>query len=364
LQTKSPSGPAAGGGTDGNRRKRWKYAAYAIVSVAALAGLLHVGCLQDASCLPSVAALIGSMFGSDHVGASGSFLTVDADDAVIRDIVLVGGGTDRGGTAILIRGAENVTISNVTISGYQTGIMIEASSFVTVRDSHIENTHRAIQTSRQAPERLAYNSIHNNTIKNSADSAIVMFGNHTSILGNTIQDSNWRGIELVSPFVNSVIAGNLLDNTRMEAIHLFGYRNAPHVPEHGRHAEASRNAYVVNNTITNFYEDAIELQNGVNFSFVAFNTISNSLSSGHSNGIETYIDAQHNLICCNRIDGINAGTTRHDSNGILVTTNTNVIHHNVITDVSGEAVRVNPNYHGEHITGLVPAGNVIYNNEG
>jgi len=303
------------------------------------------------------------MFGSDHVGASGSFLTVDADDAVIRDIVLVGGGTDRGGTAILIRGAENVTISNVTISGYQTGIMIEASSFVTVRDSHIENTHRAIQTSRCAPEKLAYNSVENNTIRGSEDSAIIMFGNHTSILGNAIYDSNWRGIELVSPFVNSVIANNLIDDIQMEAIHLFGYRNAPHTPEHGRHADASRNAYVVNNTITNFHEDAIELQNGVGFSFVAFNTISASLSSGHSNGIETYIDAQNNLICCNRIDGINAGTSRHDSNGILITTNNNVIHHNTITDVSGNAVRINPNYHGANITGLNTTGNVIYNND-
>ena len=289
------------------------------------------------------------------------FLIIDTDDTVIEDMVLVGDGTSR---AIWIRNAENVTISNVTISNYETGIMIEASQLVTIKDSRIENTHRAIETGRQTPQKLAYNSVENNMIRNSTDSAIVMFGNHTAILGNTVSDSHHRGIELISPFINSVIANNLINNTRMEAIHLFGYGNAPHTPEHGRHADVSRNAYVVNNTITNFYEDAIELQHEVNFSIVALNTISDSLSSGHSNAIETYIDAQNNLICCNRIDGINAGTNRHDSNGILITTNNNVIHHNTITDVRGEAIRVLQNYHGAHITGLVPVGNVIYNNNG
>lgn len=321
------------------------WAACAALSAAALAGLLLVwGGLSAAAC-----------------GESSS-LTVDADGAVVRDVVLEGDGTAH--AAILVRGAANVTVSNVTISGYRTGIMIQDSSLVTVRDSRMEDTGTAVRTSRCSPEGLAYNSVLNNTITNSTDSAIVMFGGHTSILGNTIRGSEWRGIELVSPFAGSVVAGNLVDGARMEAIHLFGYRNAPHVPEHGRHAEASRNAYVVNNTVTNFHEDAIELQNGVEYSLVAFNTISGSLSSGHSNGIETYIDAQHNLICCNRIDGINAGATRHDSNGILITTDNNVVSHNVIADVSGEAVRVNPNYHGANVTGLDPAGNVIYGNGG
>jgi len=61
---------------------------------------------------------------------------------------------------------------------------------------------------------------------------------------------------------------------------------------------------------------------------------------------------------------MNAGAAGHDSNGMPVTAGNNAIGHNAIADVSGEAVRVSPNYRGANLTGLTPAGSAVCNNGG
>ncbi|MFQ5941272.1 MAG: right-handed parallel beta-helix repeat-containing protein [Nitrososphaerales archaeon] len=271
---------------------------------------------------------------------------------------------------ITIENSKNITVEKVTILNTSaSGIVLLGASNIKIDNATIKDIpYRGIYTNtNHFPEKTFGNSITRSTIDNTGDSSILMFGNNTIISNNQVLNSKFRSIVVLSPFVNSVIADNYIENSQLEAIFAVGYQNLSILPTIGKSADKSTKLYIVNNEIKNMHEDGIELLEGVSNSVVTHNFIhdsplANSINFGHMNSLELFrnannIELRHNIIANT------GGDPAKYANGITIAQSpSNVVDSNSITNVPGFGVMIVwddanwPIPQGNKIT-----GNVVFN---
>jgi len=246
---------------------------------------------------------------------------------------------------IAIQNSKNIIIEKVSIkSSSDSGIVILGSNNILVNSTTIKDpAMRGIYTNTNVTPTNNYgNSIVNCTLDNTGDTSIMMFGNNTLISKNKILNSKFRSIMVLSPFVNTVIADNYVENSQLEGIFAVGYQNGGTVPPFGRVTQSSMNLYVVGNELKNIHEDGIEFQEGVSNSvmhhnFVHDSPLANSINFGHMNSLELWRNSNNNQIRHNVIYNM-GGDPAKLANGILIANSpSNTVNSNTITNVPGFA---------------------------
>jgi parallel beta-helix repeat protein len=257
----------------------------------------------------------GSIEGTDKIERDGDNYTLtgnitDAGGIVIQrgNMTLDGAGyVLRGGNIADSRGIEvteetNVTIKNMKIETFESGVWIDRSTDCWITESHIRN--------------CSYNGIH------------IRSASNIQISGCHIAENLRNGIFMEEYSSNNTIFGNLIESNNLDGITRGG----------GVTLHYSSNNSIFQNTITNNY-DNIELWYSSDNNEIHGNNITNALLCG--------IMLTHctNNIYENEITGCNTGIDFWDASGSM-------IHKNRIVN----------NECGIHTTRF-SGNNQIYNNE-
>ena len=280
-----------------------------------------------------------------------------------------------GGTnyAIQIKNINSfLSISDIEISSYENGILVADSSNIilqnikikNIKDKgiHLKGTNQTIIKNNiiekvenmgiyfdrdHLPNFINNNIIEKNNISNIKGMAILSRGNNTHIINNIIQDVDSKGLFVVAPLVDNIISGNNFNNIQREVIHVTGHINTGVVNPVHRYPSNSFNVFILNNKISNFYDDAIEIEGGVHQAFVFNNTIRDSgddswNGSGHMNGLECYMESYNIIWAYNTIENIQGHGSSKNGNGINFSPDCydHIIHSNFIKNVRSQHIKV------------------------
>jgi len=275
--------------------------------------------------------------------------------------------------AIQIKNVNSfLSISDIEILSFEKGILIEDSSKITLKNIKIKNIKENGITLKGSNQTIIKNNIidqveglgiyfdrnhnsdyvnnniiENNEISNIKGDAIVTRGNFTYIINNNIFNIENKGLIVVAPLVGNVIYGNNFNNVQREVIHVVGHINDGIVNPSHRFSSNSFNVYVINNTISNFFDDAIEIEGGVHQASIIYNTIRDSgkdswNGSGHMNGLECYKGSYNIIWAFNVIENINGHGGSNNGNGILIMKDcyNQIIFSNSIKNVTSKHINV------------------------
>jgi len=229
-----------------------------------------------------------------------------------------GGGEGEGGcwpyeakgyAAILVNGADNVSISNCEISNFRYSIFLNGSD-------HSEVTSNTMNVSLMgvAVRYSSENEISGNTFSNIYDRAAidVYDGNGNIITGNTINHTGWAGISLSSSY--NTVSGNTITEAQT-----FGC-----VASSGAIYSNGIGNNLSGNTITNNGNPGIKIASGddlIENNILRNNTYAGIYSVGSGN-----VNITGNTITNNR-----NRTWASSGNGIVVSSSTNIqITNNII----------------------------------
>jgi len=281
---------------------------------------------------------------------------------ILENISIIGGSN-----GITIENSQNIFLDKLEIHNTtDTSIMLLGANNIIINNTKIMNPGKNGINVDQffLPEKTFGNTITNSIINNSTDTSIILMGNNTKISNNDILNSKFRSIKILSPFANSLISDNYIENSYMEAILVIGYKNNGTVPEIGKNPASSSQILVTNNEIINMHEDGIEFQEGVTNSTISNNFIHDSplavsVNEGHMNSIELWIDCNYNRIVNNTIQNT-GGIPELHANGIIIAESSfNIIEENSISNVPGWGVVIL--WDGNNWP--ISVGNIVQNNK-
>jgi len=300
----------------------------------------------------------------DSSGTNG-FVIKDVTKFVkLENITIIGGSN-----GITIKNSQNIFLDKLEIHNTTgTSIILAGANNIIINNTKIMNPGKNGINVDQffLPEKTFGNSITNSIINNSMDTSIILMGNNTKISNNDILNSKFRSIQILSPFANSIISENFIENSYMEAIHIVGYRNNGTVPEIGKNPVSSSQILVTNNEITNMHEDGIEFQEGVTNSTISNNYIHDSplavsINEGHMNSIELWIHCDYNRIVNNTIQNTGGIPERHANGIIIAESSFNLVEFNKISNVPGWGVVIL--WDGDRLGWPISVGNIVQNNK-
>jgi len=152
------------------------------------------------------------------------------------DVTLDGGGHalvgDGRGTAVAVVGpASNVTVANVTATGWNLGVTVENASNVTVRDVAVSNTVGGVRLTHSPNGSVTGTTVSNSylgllleesdgatlandTATNDTVAGVALQGtNGSTLVGNTVSESEGHGIGLVDASHNTLRGNTVVDTT-------------------------------------------------------------------------------------------------------------------------------------------------------
>ncbi|MEM2031021.1 MAG: NosD domain-containing protein [Archaeoglobaceae archaeon] len=154
-----------------------------------------------------------------------------------NDVVLDGQGFsisgEGSGDGIYVR-ASNVTIKNVKVLNYGTGIRLYSSSNITIIGNYITNNrYEGIKLSSSSSNTITVNNItnnygegielsssssntisENNIMNNDEEGIELSYSKNNTISGNNIANNEYSGIELSSSSSNTISENNIINNGR------------------------------------------------------------------------------------------------------------------------------------------------------
>lgn len=154
--------------------------------------------------------LSGNIYGS---------IVVERDNIMVdgTGYRLQGNGTGRG---IDLTGTSNVTIKNMEIRAFNSGIWLQESSNASLLENIIANNSYGVWVYASG------NVLSGNTIANNSDSGVVIdiLSSNNTVSRNTIMNNN-RGVWLIFASDNKFYHNNFIDNTQDVDIPASGYAN-------------------------------------------------------------------------------------------------------------------------------------------
>jgi len=173
------------------------------------------GSVQPFTSLISTADNITYTFTGNLYGS----IVVEKDNIVVdgAGYMLQRNGTGRG---IELTDRNNVTIKNMEIEHFQSGIWIQNSSDIDVFRNKIVNNTFGIWIF------CSNNTVYGNTITNNSDSGLVIdiYSSNNIVYGNNITYNN-RGTWLIMASDNILYHNNFVDNTQQVYVSASGYAN-------------------------------------------------------------------------------------------------------------------------------------------
>jgi len=251
---------------------------WAVLVIASILILGTLGLSQEAFAVTNISTCqtlntLGETYvlTTDISGISGDCFTITADN-----ITLDGNGNsitgDLTGIGVSLSGRTGVTIKNLTIESFSTGINLSSSSS---------------------------NTISGNTVSSNKLDGIRLFSsNDITISGNTVSNNNNSGI-LLQPSNGSTISSNTISDNNLLGILSF----------------SSNNNNISSNTISG---------NGFGMQLIASssNTISSNTISDNGGGIGIFASSDNTTISGNTVSGSSLGITISSSNSNTISGNT------------------------------------------
>jgi parallel beta-helix repeat protein len=143
----------------------------------------------------------------------------------------------RSGVGFDLAGVDNVTIQNVNIQGFRTGVLLQTSFYITISGNTITNNRNGIDLTYSYDNIISGNTITNNnygirfsggshnmildnTIINNSNDGFQMYGSYNTVSQNTISDNSGNGFMLRDSSMYNVIRGNTITNNNNLGISL------------------------------------------------------------------------------------------------------------------------------------------------
>ena len=251
---------------------------------------------------------------------SNGVIIINANGVVVEgnDTALIGAG---GGYGIYNPGFEDVTIRNIKVKNYDSGIYLINSDKNTITNNNASNNNDGILldyssnnsiTNNTANSNYDYgiylisssnNSITNNNVSNN-DYGIRLYSSSSNTVTNNTASNNDYGIHFSSSSSNT-ITNNTANSNNYFGIYLYSSSNNNTITNNTANsnnrygiilASSSNNNTITNNTANSNYDSGIVLDSSSN------NTITNNTASNNEYGISLG-SSSSNTISNNEIDG-------------------------------------------------------------
>ena len=282
-------------------------------------------------------------------------LTSDLSEGIVigyNGITLDGNGHTISGTTgngILVQVRTGVTIKNINIKNFDTGINVDNSIGITLSGNTVtgsstsgitgsySNTLTITSNKVSGSSHGIYlvhstqNSISNNIVSNNSDGILVSVTDNTSVSGNTVSNNSGNGIYLIY-LGSDTVTGNTVSGNNIGILM----------------SQSSTNT-IASNTVTGN-------GNGITVSDDSYNNIliKNTISSNTNSGISIINSGNAAKITDNTISNNNLGISITPSNSVTVYNN-NLINNPIqVTGASSSTLGLNPPIGGNYWSDYSP----------
>ena len=271
--------------------------------------------------------------------------TADINACIVikrSNIVISGNGYTLNGVyaptpALNLTNVINVTISELTITGFGWGICIESSHQNNISNNNLTQNEGSIWVNSSIG-----NKITSNTIANTIDAILLSYSNDNVFIGNNMSDIYGVYLEYSA---DNIISENTINSSQSNGVKLTQSSNntislntVENCNYHGILLTNSSDNMISNNRITSHDTGGIRLYSSWN------NMISGNEISANSRGIDLAAST-HNTLSGNNVTGNVAGISVGSAlvNSVIVGSNNNIISgNNIVKNTNGiDAVGAN-----------------------